>query len=72
MRRFYHRTHLASTPTTLPYLNLLRARELRRGAVHIKLVNRALKHRPVPRVDDDVSMARFDPAAEDCEDEALT
>ena len=69
MRRFYHRRHLASL---VPYLNLLRARELRRGALHIGLVNRALKHRPVPKVDDDVSMARFDPAAEDCEDEALT
>ena len=69
MRRFYHRRHLASL---VPYLNLLRARELRRGALHIGLVNRALKHRSVPKVDDDVSMARFDPAAEDCEDEALT
>ena len=33
MPRFYHRKHLASTPTTLSYLNLLRARELRSGGL---------------------------------------
>ena len=33
MRRFYNRKHLASL---VPYLNLLRARELRRGALRLQ------------------------------------